>query len=386
MQNLWQVEMARAVTPLDILLVIDSLGSGGAQRQMVSLACGLVDRGFRVTLFNYYPQFDHFRDELEKRGISIVDSHKNSRFDTGPLRALRKLLANDQFDAAIAFLDTPNLYLILSTIMQSKTKVVVSERMMFSDGSLSAKTWIKYQAYRFADAITVNSEHQRDRIFEKFGWSRKKLVTIWNGVDLERYSPAFEAGRDEPKHWSILAAGTIEHRKNAFNLIKAARIAVDHGAKLSISWAGKIQANVDGRTEFERCRPLIADLDLESCWEWLGECSGMHTLYPNFDFLVHPSFVEGLPNVLCEGLACGLPFLASSVGDHALLADNGRNGWLFDPYEPESIAEALLEATSLPMTEYEAMSRNARSFAESKLSQSALVDAYEQLLLGLARG
>ena len=158
------------------------------------------------------------------------------------------------------------------------------------------------------------------------------------------------------------------------------------GAKVSISWAGKVQANVDGRTEYERCRALIADLGLDTSWEWLGECTGMHSLYPNFDFLVHPSFVEGLPNVLCEGLACGLPFLASSVGDHTLLADHGRNGWLFDPHEPESIAEALLEAASLPATDYGAMSRNARSFAESKLSRSALVDAYEQLLLGLARG
>lgn len=233
--------MASAVTPLDILLVIDSLGSGGAQRQMVSLACGLVDRGFRVTLFNYYPQFDHFRNELETHGISIVDTPKSSRFDTGPLRALRKLLANDQFDAAVAFLDTPNLYLILSTIMHGRTKVVVSERMMFPDGCLSARTWFKYQAYRFADAITVNSEHQRDRIFEKFSWSRKKLVTIWNGVDLARYSPAIEAGRDESKHRSILAAGTIEHRKNAFNLIKAARLAIDQGAKFSISWAGRFR-------------------------------------------------------------------------------------------------------------------------------------------------
>jgi glycosyltransferase involved in cell wall biosynthesis len=257
--------------------------------------------------------------------------------------------------------------------------------MMFADGSLSAGTWAKYQAYRFADAITVNSQHQRERICRKFAWSQNKLRAIWNGVDLERYSPADDGHRKTPTGCSIVAAGTIEHRKNAFNLIKATRLAVDRGAVLSVSWAGKVQPNADGRSEFERCRSLIADLGLECSWNWLGECSAMHALYSRFDYLVHPSLVEGLPNVVCEGLACGLPILASSVGDHALLADGGRNGLLFDPHQPESIADALVQAASLPATEHAKMATHARQFAESRLSRAAFVDAYEQLMLSLVQ-
>jgi len=47
------------------------------------------------------------------------------------------------------------------------------------------------------------------------------------------------------------------------------------------------------------------------------------------DAFVHPSFYEGMPNVVCEALAAGLPVLVSDVCDHPLLVEKGVQGFLF---------------------------------------------------------
>ena len=60
------------------------------------------------------------------------------------------------------------------------------------------------------------------------------------------------------------------------------------------------------------------------------------------------SFFEGLPNAVCEGMACGKPILLSNVCDAGNLVQEGKNGFLCDPSSPESMAKAFgrLAATS----------------------------------------
>jgi glycosyltransferase involved in cell wall biosynthesis len=106
----------------------------------------------------------------------------------------------------------------------------------------------------------------------------------------------------------------------------------------------------------------------------------MHEVYQDYDALVHPSFKEGLPNAICEALAAGLPVLAGDVCDHPLLIQDGINGWLFDPGDPQSIADALLNFSRQSDTERVEMSTEARRTAETSLSMDMLVDEYVRVL------
>ena len=377
-----QMEMNTQMRRLQLLLVIDSLGSGGAQRQMVSLAIGLSQRGHRVELFNYYPKLNHFRSEVESAKIEIHDLPKKGRYDLGPAFEIRKIVSSRSIDAVISFLDTPNLYSILGTIGKSQTKLLVSERSMFMDNHLDMKTLCTYQGFRFADAITVNSFHQCDRILRKFPWSERKLYVIWNGVDLTKYRPAAEVRTDARKPLEVLGVGTIVANKNVYNLVRALNSAREHGADVVVDWYGKLAAAGNSQGDFDRCANLVRRCGLEKLWRWRGECSGMHEIYPKYDVLIHPSFSEGLPNAVCEGLACGLPVLASSVGDLPRLVTEGLNGWLFDPNSTEEMAEALIRAWKA-RTEWDAMSHASRRVAEEQLGLDRLVDDYEETLYGI---
>ena len=72
-------------------------------------------------------------------------------------------------------------------------------------------------------------------------------------------------------------------------------------------------------------------------WRWLGEESDIPGLLREHHALIHPSLYEGLPNVVCEALAAGMPVLVSNVCDHPLLVADGERGFLFDPADPGSI-------------------------------------------------
>jgi glycosyltransferase involved in cell wall biosynthesis len=95
--------------------------------------------------------------------------------------------------------------------------------------------------------------------------------------------------------------------------------------------------------------------------------------------LIHPSFYEGLPNVVCEALAVGMPVLVSDVCDHPRLVADGERGFLFDPNAPASIAAAISKLVNLAAADWRRISRNARQFAEDKLDVERMVTQYEAL-------
>ena len=111
----------------------------------------------------------------------------------------------------------------------------------------------------------------------------------------------------------------------------------------------------------------------------MGVQANVAELLHRYPALIHPSLYEGLPNVVCEALACGLPVLASDVCDHALLVSEGERGFLFEPTFPESIAAAITKFSALSGEGRERLSRNARRYAEANLGVERMVSAYEDL-------
>src|SRR5205814_2077954 len=94
---------------------------------------------------------------------------------------------------------------------------------------------------------------------------------------------------------------------------------------------------------------------------------------------IHPSFLEGVPNAVGEALACGRPVLVSDVCDHRRLVKQGVTGFLFNPADPSSIADAIWEFSCLSDPKRIEMGKQARGFAERELSDSVCLEHYELL-------
>jgi len=231
-----------------------------------------------------------------------------------------------------------------------------------------------------ADAVTCNSHAQAAWIRSHCPWLRGRLRTIWNGVGPEWFQTA-----KRPKRTGgalrLLAVGRIALQKNPLRLARAVALCRDRlGLHVRVSWVGA--TDVDAGPYEQELRLFLERHGLEEQWEFLGVQEDIRTLMQGHDALILPSIFEGLPNVVCEALAAGLPVLAGDVCDHSLLVADGERGFLFDPENPESMAEAIRRYSLLDDEALCRMSENAQEFARNSLSVEACVDAYEQALSG----
>ncbi len=366
-----------------LLFVIDSLGSGGAQRQMTNLALELSRRRHKIELFVYYPQYNHFAGRLHDAGIPIHSRPKRGRFSLAPLLELRKLMKRHSYDAMLAFLPTPSLYTEMAHIGIRGMPLVVSERFMYTSETLPPATWALQQAHRLADHVTVNSHHQRERMERLFPWMRGRLTTIYNGVDLTRFTPQWDSNGHSGR-LRLLVLSSVVPKKNAVGLVRAlARYRELYGDTCTVRWAGTVTSDAVSREEFAKADGLLSDLGLRDQWEWLGERKDIPELLESCDALIHPSFYEGLPNAICEALACERPVLASAVCDHARLVQEGVTGFLFDPGDADDIARAIHQCRLLSVEERVRMGQKGRQYAQSELSLDNCARRYEELLARL---
>lgn len=365
--------------PLKVLCVIDNLSTGGAQRQIINLAVGLKQRGHDVAMFRYAPG-DLLAERLEKENIPVHTHLKTSRFSVDVIRRLRRLIDQGRYQAVISFLSTPNFYAALaSRLSRARPAVVVSERFCDLRGGSTRAELAARQVYRLSRTIVVNSHHQRENFLARYPWMRKRLVTVYNGYDLDLFvPPAREPENPQP---SLLVIASVSRYKNGLCLVRALDIlARQSGLRPRVSWAGQRVMAGDRLIYFEAMQAEIERFGLSEQWRWLDQRTDIVSLLHKHDVLVHPSYGEGLPNVVCEALACGRPVIVSDTLDHPRLVEDGKNGFLFDWRKPEDLARKLRAFYALSKEERHQMGIRGREFAEQNLSLERYVGDFEGIL------
>lgn len=361
-----------------ILCVIDSLGSGGAQRQMVNLICGLKEKGHDVEMFVYFPELDFFRAQLDAASITVHEVRKQGGFSLKVLAHLTRLLRVSKYDAVLSFLESPNIYVELARIFSfANVNLIVSERGSFSENpGLLAKA--KRLLHLFADSVVTNSFTQA-KWLERFPWVRGKLSVIYNGYTIPEREIAYATPNESG--WKLLAVGRVDGAKNGVNLIQALVLLSKTCRYLpTVYWAGRQQVDprsLQVRAEMDQL--LMSNPDVASKWHWLGERNDVPRLLSECHALIHVSLFEGLPNVICEAFIEGRPVIASNVCDHPLLVKDGLRGILCDPRSPASICEGIEKLTSMSLCEYRKLGENARKYAMQFLTIDRMVDQYEAL-------
>jgi glycosyltransferase involved in cell wall biosynthesis len=362
-----------------VLLVIDHFGSGGAQRQMVELACGLKRRGHHVEMFVFYPHYDFFRARVDEHGIVVHEYEKKWKgFSFGVFWRLRALMRGN-VDVVLSYLDNANVYAELAKLTSKTGRLIVSER----NSNLDDKSWLGAKVRRLlhacADCVVANSQSHADWLRQNT-WFNEKVACVYNGVELEKF-PADPQIPDSPGSLRLLAIGRVAPQKNILNLIRALKLLNAWGGNVPlVSWAGRRDAD-DGQPGYGREVDALLESapEVKERWTWLGERSDIPELLRENHALVHASFYEGLPNVVCEALSAATPVVLSNVCDHPLLVADGERGFLFEPDDPESIADAIQRLCRLDESGWRHMAENAREYAKLNLTIEKMVSAYEIL-------
>ena len=349
-----------------ILLFTDSLGSGGAQRQLVGLAIMLKNAGYDSTVATYF-NLDFYKKQLDDVGIRnvLIPDADNSK---KRIMAVRRFFKLEQPDCVIAYQETPSIVACFAKLFGCKFMLIVSERNTTQHISFNER--IRFFLYHWADVIVPNSYSQQRFLESHYPWMNKKISTISNFVDLQKFEFSLKEKQEIPL---IVIAASIWPPKNAVGFIKAVRILKERGLYFRVEWYGVVETYVDYLTQ---CRDMISSFGVEDYIKLLPKSKQIHIKYRDCDFFCLPSFYEGTPNVICEAMACGRPVICSAVCDNPVYVADGENGFLFNPAKPETIAAAIERALKITDDEYQQQCRKSREKAELMLSEKVFINKY----------
>jgi glycosyltransferase involved in cell wall biosynthesis len=184
------------------------------------------------------------------------------------------------------------------------------------------------EEYSLADRIRVYAEWGRESM-SRYQVPGDRLHVLRQTVNLEKFRPSSAAPREQQGPLRVCFVGSLDLRKGFVYLLKAIRLV---GAQ-------HIRLRFVGATGDRDCARLLAreraGLDVE--------CAPGDPLpvYQDSELFVVPTLEDGLPFVLLEGLACGLPVIVTEEAGAAECVKNGRSGWVVPAAQPEALAAAL---------------------------------------------
>lgn len=379
-----------------VVMVIDQLEAGGAQRQFCLLATALHRMGFAVRIV-VFRRDSFFRDQL-RAAADIPVAHLEARNLAHLAVRVRRTLRRDRPDAVISFLSWPNLLVEWAGIPRRPFAVIVSERNL-DLAATSVRSRVRYFFHRFADVVVSNSHAQAELMSELSGHLASRTTVIVNGVDTVRFAPdpATPATRRGVR---ILVLARVAPQKNVLRFIDAVSIfrSRNPDADLVVDWYGKKpDPGESGESAWDRrarrnaaayCRRVeeaIATHGLQGRFRLHAPVTDVERLYARADVVCLPSLHEGCSNVIAEAMACGVPVLASRISDNVRLVEDGSNGFLFDPLSPEDMADAIRRFGALPAAVRSDQGSAGRSRAVSMLSVDTFVHRYAELISGLIR-
>lgn len=354
-----------------ILCLIDSLGPGGAQRQLVGLASFLKEKGYDVKVFFY--DDDRFYADLLKKNDVHYEYLEKAKKTTFRIWHVARCIRKTKPDVVIAYLETPSICACLAKLFNHRFKLIVSERN--TTQQTGRKERIRFNLFRVADYVVPNAYSQEAYMRTTFPKLANKIITIPNFVDLEHFVPLLKRCRREVPE--IMIAASIWASKNTVGFIDVVAKLKDKGHIFHISWYGLNTANMD---YINQCKQKIEKLGVADSIELKEKTTQIKECYQEADYFCLPSFYEGTPNVICEAMACGLPVVCSDVCDNSKYVIDGKNGFLFNPQDTDSIVAAFERLFALDDERYLLFSNNSREFAEKKLSKKTFVDSYIELI------
>jgi len=364
---------------MKILFVIDSLGSGGAQRQKAYLARAFAEQGHLVEIFIYAPSNDFYLDEFLSAGIKVHQSQFYKKgFSASIIFELRKIISLG-FDCIISSLHAPSIYAAIAKIGINQGKLIVCEESSSYAPVSFIRRFLFYFACLASDTVVTNSIHETSLKSKRLGL-KNKTYTIWNGYDLSDHITK-QSNHNGPKN-ILLIVGRVAYPKNGLNLLKGLAEFYKKNRWLpQVHWAGRNDTDPRSiKMQEEMNIFLLKNQDLKNHWHWLGEVKDINFLYQSVDALIHPSIYEGLPNVICEAMLNHCFVIASNVCDHPLLLGDNERGLLFNPLSPESICSSLENFYDMNEEAKLRIILEANKFAKNNFDQASMANSFLKLM------
>ncbi len=361
-----------------VLHLINGEHFSGAERVQDLLALSLnhfkYEVGFACLKFGKFPQ------ERQSQDNDLFSLNMRSKADFRAIRTLRKLVVENDYE--ILHAHTPRTVLVGSLVAKKLGRPLIyhvhspvgkdSTRSITNRLNQMVEMWASQQVNHFI--CVSDSIHQYMR---GLGYPAEKLTTVANGVQVVPNVP----DRPTPSGvWTLGTTALFRPRKGTEMLLEALARLKKRDVPVRLLAVGPFET-----PEYEqKIKQLAAELDVTDMIEWTGFTSNVNEQFQRMDLFVLPSlFGEGLPMVILEAMALGVPIVAAEVeGVNQALRDE-QDGLIFEPGSPAHLAdriEAMIEgAFDWQAIRSSALNRQRQMFSDYSMAEG-VATVYEQVM------
>jgi len=333
-----------------VLFLIDSLAAGGAERQLCELVKHMDRTRFDVHVAVFYGPGYFNGGELwpDIANLPDVTLHdlKKRRGVPGYFTALPKLLAlilRIRADVLHGYIDGNLPLLLLGRLL--RRPIVWGIRSTDKDQSKLPRrsrfmSTFLLRLARFVDLVIFNSESGR-LSHVAMGMKPPRMLVVPNGFDITRFTPDAVKGQAQRAAWGVPEDAPLIGVVGRLNPVKDHPTFLRAMARLAKEWPEARFVCVGGGPEayLASLKELAQSLGLQDRLIWAGVSQSMPSAYNALSVLVLSSADEGFPNALGEAMACGIPCVATRVGDAEILI--GDTGLTTEVGDDSAIAAAV---------------------------------------------
>jgi glycosyltransferase involved in cell wall biosynthesis len=359
---------------LSIVHVLSSFGVGGQERVALDLAAGQIDRGHAVGVVSLAGEPDGaLAAEFTAAGVAVHRVARKPRLDPALVVKLARLVHALRADVVHTHNPLPLTYGAPAARLAGAACVHTKHGR--NPGS-QAERWLRRGAARLVGAFVAVSETTAAQARAQRDCPPARLSVIPNGIRLGRFRPdaavraAVRAELGIPGDaWVVGTVGRMDEFKNQALLVRALLPRLGAGYRLVLVGDGPR-------------RDEVARAAGGSPWIALtGRRMDVDRLLPAFDVFALPSKSEGLPLVVPEAMAAGLPVVATAVGGLPDVIADGETG-LVVPVEERPLAAALA-ALEADRDRARALGARGREVALARYSAERMLDDYLALYRSL---
>jgi glycosyltransferase involved in cell wall biosynthesis len=360
---------------------------GGAETQIAVLANGLSGLGHSITLIVFYPGgplLERLSPDLNVRCLE-----RRGPWDVVRVRKrLLSVLVEEQPEIVYAFLPGPNIMACLAKFQLPKLKIAWGVRS--SDMVLRRYPWATRVPYfmerwfsGWPDLIISNSYAGRRSAVAHGFPDIDRFIVIPNGIDTKHFRPDVKLGEALRQKWGVARDETLIGIVARLDPMKGHETFLEAARKVAQSRMVRFVSVGAGPEEYANdLREQGFRIGLNGRMIWAGERSDLPAVYNALDILVSSSsFGEGFSNVLGEAMSCGVPCVATEVGDAREIL--GELGVVVPRRDPQALAEGILTVVERPRAERATLGAQMRQRVVENFSVDKFVWQTAEALSGM---